>query len=57
MIDAVLRVTGESEVLAAWPTIAATAGRRNSYVDVLSLRRPPADGALLVGGRRSSAPT
>jgi phosphoenolpyruvate carboxylase len=35
-IDTVLRVTGEHQVLAAWPTIAATVTRRNPYVDVLS---------------------
>lgn len=31
-----MRVTGETQVLAAWPTIAATVERRNAYVDVLS---------------------
>jgi phosphoenolpyruvate carboxylase len=35
-VDAVLQVTGEREVLAAWPTIAATVKRRNPFVDVLS---------------------
>jgi phosphoenolpyruvate carboxylase len=35
-VDAVLRVTGEHAILAAWPTIAATVQRRNPYVDVLS---------------------
>jgi len=35
-VDAVLRVTGEKQVLAAWPTITATVERRNAYVDVLS---------------------
>jgi phosphoenolpyruvate carboxylase len=31
-----LQVTGEPEILSAWPTIAATVRRRNPYVDVLS---------------------
>jgi phosphoenolpyruvate carboxylase len=35
-VAAVLRVTGEPQILAAWPTIAATVERRNPYVDVLS---------------------
>ncbi|MGZ3427139.1 MAG: phosphoenolpyruvate carboxylase, partial [Polyangia bacterium] len=35
-VGAVLRVTGERAILAAWPTIAATVQRRNPYVDVLS---------------------
>jgi phosphoenolpyruvate carboxylase len=35
-VDAVLKVTGERELLAAWPTIAETVRRRNPYVDVLS---------------------
>jgi phosphoenolpyruvate carboxylase len=35
-VAAILRVTGEPAVLAAWPTIAATVQRRNPYVDVLS---------------------
>jgi phosphoenolpyruvate carboxylase len=33
---AVLQVTGAKQILAAWPTIAATVERRNPYVDVLS---------------------
>jgi phosphoenolpyruvate carboxylase len=32
----ILEVTGEPEILAAWPTLAATVRRRNPYVDVLS---------------------
>jgi phosphoenolpyruvate carboxylase len=35
-VEAILRITGEHAVLAAWPTIAATVKRRNPYVDVLS---------------------
>jgi phosphoenolpyruvate carboxylase len=35
-VRAVLQVTGEKQILAAWPTIAATVERRNPYVDVLS---------------------
>jgi len=35
-VRAVLQVTGEQQILAAWPTIAATVERRNPYVDVLS---------------------
>jgi phosphoenolpyruvate carboxylase len=35
-VAAVLQVTGEREILAAWPTIAATVRRRNPYVDLLS---------------------
>ncbi|HEX9104138.1 MAG TPA: phosphoenolpyruvate carboxylase, partial [Polyangia bacterium] len=35
-VGALLQVTGERAILAAWPTIAATVQRRNPYVDVLS---------------------
>jgi phosphoenolpyruvate carboxylase len=35
-VQAVLRVTGASHIMAAWPTIAATVERRNPYVDVLT---------------------
>jgi phosphoenolpyruvate carboxylase len=35
-VAAILQVTGERELLAAWPTIAETVRRRNPLVDVLS---------------------
>jgi phosphoenolpyruvate carboxylase len=35
-VDAVLKVTGEREIMEAWPTIAATVRRRNPYVDLVS---------------------
>jgi phosphoenolpyruvate carboxylase len=35
-VERVLEVTGEREILAAWPTVARTVHRRNPYVDVLS---------------------
>ena len=46
----VLEVTGEAEILAAWPTIAATVRRRNPYVDLLSHTQVTLLGRLRAAG-------